>query len=344
MSLGPVMLDLDGLSVSAEEKELLKHPAVGGIILFQRNYANPEQLTQLINTIRTCRDPLLIAVDQEGGRVQRFREGFVRLPPMSSLGEYHAIDPQEAKKLAKICGWVMASELLVYTIDFSFAPVLDLDRGISQVIGSRAFHTDPDIVIELVTAFWQGMQAAGMNGVGKHFPGHGSVAADSHTDIPIDPRQMAEITEQDLKTFKTLIQRGIEGIMPAHIIYSGVDDKPAGFSKIWLQDILRKQLGFDGVIFSDDLGMVGASGVGNYAERANLAIEAGCDMILICNQRQGAYEILGSFDKQPLKFSPRLKKMQRHNGVTQTKETLYRSQAWQDAVAYLNILFQQQEG
>lgn len=344
MSLGPVMLDLDGLSVSAEEKELLQHPAVGGVILFQRNYADPEQLTELINTIRSYRNPLLIAVDQEGGRVQRFREGFVRLPPMSSLGEYHVIDPQLAKQLAKTCGWIMASELLAYAIDFSFAPVLDLNCGISQVIGSRAFHTNPDIVIELATAFWQGMRAAGMSGVGKHFPGHGSVAADSHTHIPMDPRPLAEITGQDLKIFAALIQRGIEGIMPAHIIYPDVDDKPAGFSKIWLQNILRDQLGFDGVIFSDDLGMVGASGIGNYAERAKLAIDAGCDMILICNQRQGAYEILASFDKQSLKFNPRLKNMQRHNVAIQSKETLYRSQTWQDAVTNLNTLYQQQEG
>jgi len=336
MSIGPVMLDLDGLEISAEEQELLQQPLVGGVILFQRNYASPRQLQELIQAIRSCRKPLLIAVDQEGGRVQRFRKDFIELPPMQQFGKYYDEAPLQAKQLAKTCGWIMASELLAYTVDFSFAPVLDIDYGISAVIGNRAFHKQPGGVADLAQAFWQGMHEAGMAGVGKHFPGHGFVAADSHTDIPTDLRSYQEIAGQDLETFKNLIQQGLEGIMPAHIIYSAVDSKPAGFSAYWLQDILRRQLHFSGVIFSDDLNMAGASGMGSYAERAKLALAAGCDMILICNQRQGAYEILKSLSVQSGGINPRLQAMQGHSHY-KTRDDLYQSLAWQKAVTALQI-------
>ncbi|WP_414429982.1 beta-N-acetylhexosaminidase [Alcanivorax sp. IL3] len=291
-SVSPLlMLDLEGLQVSDVEKDLLSHPGTGGLILFTRNYQDRQQLAELVRQIRAVRPEILIAVDQEGGRVQRFRDGFVRLPPMAALGRRYDQTPQLAMAEASLVGELMASELTELDIDLSFAPVLDLDYGTSTVIGDRSFHGDADAMIALAGAFIDGMSAAGMAATGKHFPGHGHVVADSHLELPVDPRPLAEIEAADLRPFVALAQK-LDGIMPAHVIYSAVENQTAGFSRYWLQTRLREQMGFRGVIFSDDLSMAGAHGVGGYAERARAALEAGCDMVLACNNRTGAEQVL----------------------------------------------------
>lgn len=296
---GPIILDLVGTELNQEEQEILQHPLVGGVILFTRNYQDPEQLRELCRAIRASRPtPLLITVDHEGGRVQRFKQGFTVLPSMGEVGKQYREDPIAGLKAAENCGRTMASELLAAGIDLSFAPVLDLDKDICPAIGDRAFSDTSEGVSILATAVMRGMQSAGMAAVGKHFPGHGSVNLDSHVAIPIDTRSLSTILAEDIQPFATLIQAGIPAIMPAHIIFPAVDDKPVGFSKVWLQDVLRKQLQFKGVIISDDLNMQGASFAGDYASRAQCALEAGCDMILICNNRAGAIQILDGVSAQ----------------------------------------------
>lgn len=280
---GPVMLDIAGLELTQEDRELLQHPLVGGVILFARNYESPPQVQALCQQIKTLRDPhLLIAVDQEGGRVQRFQTGFTRLPPLANIKEAH---------IAQELGWLMATEVLNVGVDISFAPVIDLDLGISQVIGNRSFSPDPQVIAELAGAYIEGMRQAGMGATGKHFPGHGSVAADSHIAIPEDPRELATIRALDLIPFKALATQ-LRGIMPAHVIYSAVDALPAGFSKFWLQTILREELKFEGLIFSDDLSMEGATQVGDHTDRAKIALSAGCDMVLVCNDREHAIKVV----------------------------------------------------
>jgi beta-N-acetylhexosaminidase len=291
------MLDLEGPTLTAAEQDLIRHPHVGGIILFARNFQNVAQVTALVQSIRAIRPELILAVDQEGGRVQRFREGFVKLPPMKVFGDLYATDPGAARQRSYQCGWLMASEVLAVGVDISFAPILDVDCGLSQVIGDRAFHADPQIAVVLLREFIRGMHEAGMAATGKHFPGHGSVEADSHVALPVDERPWAEIEALDLVPFAALA-RELQGIMPAHVIYSRVDPNPAGFSPFWLQDILRQRLGFDGVIFSDDLSMEGAVATGSFSDRANAALDAGCDMVLVCNHRVGALEVLEALDKR----------------------------------------------
>ncbi|WP_290518593.1 beta-N-acetylhexosaminidase [Alcanivorax sp.] len=286
-----LMLDLEGLEVSATEKDMLAHPGAGGLILFTRNYANREQLAELVRQVRAVRPDMLIAVDQEGGRVQRFRDGFVRLPPMAALGQRYDQSPTEAVREAALLGELMASELTELDIDISFAPVLDLDYGNSSVIGDRSFHGDADAMIALAGAFIDGMSAAGMAATGKHFPGHGHVVADSHLELPVDPRPLADLEAADMRPFMALAPK-LDGIMPAHVIYSAVEQQTAGFSRYWLQTQLRERLGFRGVIFSDDLSMAGAHGVGGYPQRAQVALDAGCDMVLACNCREGAEQVL----------------------------------------------------
>ncbi len=288
-----LMIDIEGTTLTPEDKILLKNPKVGGIILFTRNYESPEQLIHLTTEIHALRTPpLMIAVDHEGGRVQRFREGFTALPPMSELGELYDAHPQHALEKAENSGFIMGSELRAVGIDCSFAPILDIDAGISQVIGNRSFHSDPDIIIKLAGALMTGMKKAGLITVGKHFPGHGHVEADSHIAIPIDHRTLQEIEIKDMVPFQALIQQGLDGIMPAHVIYDKIDKNPAGFSAFWLQTILRQQLQFKGMIFSDDLSMEGASPMGNMIQRVEKAKQAGCDMILICNNRSAAKEVI----------------------------------------------------
>jgi len=287
------MLDVDGLALTVEERERLRHPSAGGVILFARNFESPSQLRALTSEIRVLRRPeLLIAVDHEGGRVQRFQQGFTRIPPMRSLGERWETDAAQGKVLAEAMGYVIAAELRSHGIDFSFAPVLDVDFGSSSVIGDRAFSDKPAAIAALAGAFVAGLTAGGAASVGKHFPGHGYVKADSHVDVPVDERSLAEIDAADLQPYRGLIARGLAGVMPAHVIYPAVDSRPAGFSSVWLKDILRGRLAFDGMIFSDDLSMEGASAAGGPKERALAALEAGCDMVLLCNAPEAAVALL----------------------------------------------------
>jgi beta-N-acetylhexosaminidase len=287
------MLDVAGTQLTAEDEARLRHPLVGGVILFRRNYESIAQLSALTAAIRALRStPLLIAVDHEGGRVQRFRDGFTRIPPMRELGKIWDRHPQRARHLAHQAGYVLASELRGCGVDFSFTPVLDVDYGNSGVIGDRAFHSDPQAIAELAHHLLLGMRQGGMHTVGKHFPGHGHVAADSHLASPVDERKFVDIELCDLVPFRQMIGFGLTAVMPAHVIYPAVDHRPAGFSPVWLKEILRGQLGFEGCIFSDDLSMEGASVTGNIVQRASAALNAGCDMVLVCNKPESADELL----------------------------------------------------
>jgi beta-N-acetylhexosaminidase len=292
--MGPLMLDCSAERLLAEEKEKLAHPVTGGVILFSRNYYDKAQLNQLIKEIREAAEkPLLIAVDHEGGRVQRFREGFTAIPAMGKLTDI-APSFEHSIALAQACGSVFAYELKQHDIDFSFAPVLDIN-GVSEVIGDRAFAPNSNDVIALATGLIKGLAQCAMPAIGKHFPGHGSVAPDSHVALPVDAREFDDILATDMVVFKALIEANLlDGVMPAHVIYSQVDDKPAGFSSTWLQAQLKQTLGFKGAVFSDDLSMHGASVAGDYPERAYAALDAGCDMVLACNNTKGAEAILDS--------------------------------------------------
>ncbi len=293
--MGPVMLDLEGICLNDHERKVLAHPCVGGVILFTRNYETPEQVSMLIDEIRSTRgSDLLITVDQEGGRVQRFRPGLTCLPAAASYADSYRENTARALEQAASAGWLMASELLALGVDFSFAPVLDVDCGISEIIGDRAFSDRPEIVSEMALAFRSGMNRAGMAAVGKHFPGHGGVALDSHLALPEDKRPFEQILARDLLPFRKLIDAGLEGIMPAHVVYSDVDSRPACFSLFWIEEVLRRRFGFAGAVFSDDLSMEGAAFAGGYAERAKEALAAGCDMVLVCNRPAAAEEVLES--------------------------------------------------
>jgi beta-N-acetylhexosaminidase len=295
MALGPVMLDVKGYQLDDEDRRRLCHPQTGGVILFSRNYRDPQQLAQLCREIHQLRDPrLLISVDHEGGRVQRFREGFQALPAMGHLGDLYDEQAQQAVELAETFGWLMCAELLHYGVDLSFAPVLDIGDPVSSVIGDRAFHRDPEIIAHLANAWVRGMRAAGMEAVGKHFPGHGSVEGDSHHVMPFDRRSFADIEALDLLPFRRVINTHLAGIMMAHVIYEQVDPQAAGYSRYWIETVLREQLEFEGVVFSDDLSMCGAEAVGGYPERARRALDAGCDILLVCNNPEGADEVLDS--------------------------------------------------
>ncbi len=302
--LGPVMLDLEGTKLTAAEKRLLLEPAVGGVILFARNVENGYQVRQLCSDIRRVRADLLIGVDQEGGRVQRIKEGMTRLPAMARIGECYSDHPQDGLALAKDAGWLLGMEMAACGLDLSFAPVLDVESGVSSVIGDRSFSSDPQHVAELGGAFILGLHDAGMAAVGKHFPGHGGVAADSHVALPVDDRPLEVIKQRDLLPFTHLAAQ-IEGVMPAHVIYSAFDARPAGFSPSWL-GMLRESLGFKGCIFSDDLSMAGAHEAGGPKLRAKAALAAGCDMLLVCNDRAAALEVIeacqGVETKRPAKL------------------------------------------
>lgn len=313
MKFGPIMLDLMGYEVSPVERELLQHPLTGGVILFTRNFASKQQLQQLIKQIRSNKPHILIAVDQEGGRVQRFREEFTRLPPLANFGERYQQHPDQALQEAEQSATIMASELVKLDLDFSFAPILDIEQVKSEVIGDRSFSAQPDVVVALAKAYVAGMQRAGMAATGKHFPGHGGVSADSHHELPIDTRTLAELKNSDLKPYQAL-NKDLAAVMTAHIIYSKCDKLPASFSPFWLQEILRKQLQFNGAIFSDDLNMAGAHVMGDFVDRADAALDAGCDMLIACNNREGAINILDRLKyKFPAETQPRLKNMQRRS-------------------------------
>jgi len=333
MSLGPVMLDLEGTTLQAGEREMLQHPLVGGVILFSRNFESPEQLMELVADIHQVRHPrLLVSVDHEGGRVQRFRDGFTHLPAARIFGQIYEHDRRRARHLADRAGWLLAAELRAVGVDFSFAPVLDIDRGVSEVIGDRAFHSDPQVVSELALAFVHGMQGAGMAATGKHFPGHGGVEADSHVAIPVDERSEVDLSAEDLVPFERLLTNGLGGIMPAHVIYSAVDEHSAGFSRYWLKDVLRGRLRFEGLIFSDDLSMEGASVAGGYVERAEAALDAGCDVVLVCNNRTGAEAVLDGLrvDADPV-LHARLARMHGRGGTDW--KSLHYDKGWQQAKA-----------
>ncbi|WP_316364311.1 beta-N-acetylhexosaminidase [Candidatus Thiodiazotropha sp. CDECU1] len=337
MSLGPVMLDLEGTSVASDEERLLAHPAVGGVILFSRNYDSLGQLQALCDQIHSLRNPhLLIAVDQEGGRVQRFREGFTSLPPAAWYGEQYQNNTQQGLESAQLGGWVMAAELRACGVDFSFAPVLDIGFGISDVIGDRAFSSKPDIVARLAKAWMQGVHHAGMAVVGKHFPGHGGVTADSHLALPVDQRRFEDLEMEDLRPFENMIHAGMEAIMPAHVIYAHIDQQLAGFSSFWLQRVLRRQLGFQGVIFSDDLNMAAAQEAGGYGDRATAALSAGCDMVLVCNNRPAAIEILDRL-KEYDDPAAHVRLVRMHGRKSQTMQQLHLDPQWRRAVNRLSM-------
>jgi beta-N-acetylhexosaminidase len=295
MSLGPIMLDIEGTQLNDDDVRRLQHPLTGGVILFSRNYEDSHQLTELTRAIHAIRSPhLLIAVDHEGGRVQRFRKDFTHLPPMRELGFIWNENPARAKHLAKQVGFVLAAELNACGVDLSFTPVLDIDHGQSSVIGDRAFHRDPQVIAELAHHLMMGLKLGGMLAVGKHFPGHGYIQADSHLEKSIDNRNYADIEMDDLIPFRSMINFGLAGMMLAHVIYPQIDNLPAGFSKTWLQKILRTDLQFDGCIFSDDLSMQGVAHFNSITSRASAALNAGCDMILVCNNPQSSDELLAS--------------------------------------------------
>jgi beta-N-acetylhexosaminidase len=329
MSLGPLMIDLAGTTITAEERELLHHRLVGGVVLFSRNYTDPAQLSALTAAIHAERSPpLIVAVDQEGGRVQRFREGFSRLPPARLIGHQYDLDPRTGLALARSIGWLMAAELRAHGVDISFAPVVDLDLGVSEVIGDRAFHRSPDVVAQLALAWMQGMRDAGMAATAKHFPGHGAVVADSHLTLPVDRRPLVDLTDE-LAPYRRLMANGLPAVMVAHVLFSAVDPAPASLSGLWIRDVLRGELRFQGVVFADDLSMGGAAAAyGDIVTRARQALAAGCDMLPVCNNRPSVLELLDRLELEPQPASSlRLVRLHGRNGAPDRPE-LERSAEW----------------
>ncbi len=315
------MIDLTGTELSKTEEQLFADDRIGGLILFSRNFESSQQIKQLIQAVRaSSKTPVLIAVDHEGGRVQRFRKGFSAIPPMRRLGDLYSQSPPLAEDAAYNLGGLLAAELSALDMDFSFTPVVDLDMGNSSVIGDRSFHTDAVIVSKLANSLMQGLHQAGMAAVAKHFPGHGYVSADSHLELPVDDRQLSQIREKDLIPFKALVDAGVEGVMPAHIVYKNIDSHAAGFSRFWIQTVLRKEIGFKGAIFSDDLSMQGAAETGSPVQRAEAALAAGCDMLLVCNDPPAVIEILNGLQlAADRKRSNRLNRLQRRDNTDMLK-------------------------
>lgn len=338
-----MMLDLAGTELRDDEKELLLHPYVGGVIYFGRNYESPAQIKALSDSIRALRPELLIAVDQEGGRVQRFKEGFTRLPAMQKFLPLYRKNAEACLGMVKNAGWLMASELLAVGVDFSFAPVLDVDDNKCVIVADRSFSPKPHEVTALAGAWLAGMHEAGMATTGKHFPGHGGVTVDSHLVQPIDEREFADIAEHDLIPFVELLP-ALDAVMPAHIVFSRVDENnTVGFSPYWLQTILREEFGFTGVVFSDDLSMKGAHSVGGYVSRAQHAVTAGCDMILVCNNRDGVLELLASdcfsMTAQRLQeLSSKLSGMSAKHVQALSMEALQKSPRWQLSQQIVQVL------
>jgi len=327
MTLGPLMIDLEGTVLQPEERELLAHPSVGSVILFARNYAEPEQLTRLVADIHAVRSPaLIVGVDHEGGRVQRFRTGFSKLPPLRRIGHEHDADPQAGAALARELGWLMAAELRAHGVDLSFAPCVDLDYGVSEVIGDRAFHADPAVVAALAVAYQAGMRSAGMAATAKHFPGHGAVVADSHHALPVDRRRLVDL-DADIAPYRLLIANGLAGVMVAHVLYPEVDPVPASASARWIRGILRDELRFQGVVFADDLSMVGAAAVGGIVERAERALAAGCDVLPVCNHRPSAIAVIEGLKAAPDPVAA-LRRVRLHGRPQQDIEALHASERW----------------
>jgi len=336
MSLGPVMLDIDGVSLTPADRDLLRQPAVGGLILFSRNYESPEQLTRLVDEVRALRSPPpIIAVDHEGGRVQRFRDGFTAIPPMRVIGRQYRTDPKAALALARQAGWLIASELRACGIDLCFAPCVDLDWGVSEIIGDRAFHAKPEVVSDRAAEFCRGLRSAGMAAVAKHFPGHGAVVADSHEQLPVDRREYGDLLD-DMRPYEKLIGNGlIAGVMMAHIVYQQMDPLPAGFAAYWIQRELRSRLGFGGAVLSDDLSMKATRPYGTMPERAQRSLQAGCDMVLVCNDRDAAQATVRALKDYSDPLS--LVRLARLHGTGHApREALLASEQWQRAHSELS--------
>ncbi len=337
MTLGPLMLDVQGHTLSAEERDRLCNTLVGGVILFSRNYTDLNQLRNLVAEIRALRTPpLLIAVDQEGGRIQRFRKDFYALPALRWLGHQYDLDAAQGRRLAHLCGWLMAAEVLDAGVDFSFSPVVDLDYGLSEVIGDRSFHRDPEIVATLALAWMQGMHKAGMIVVAKHFPGHGHVVADSHLDLPVDHRSLSELYD-DLLPYERLLGQGLNAVMVAHVRYPQIDAEVASLSPYWLGTALRRELGMQGAIFTDDLSMRALASEGDMPERARRALVAGADMALICNDPVAADATLAALQgyTDPA-GQARLVALRRRVPMPTAGAELRSSTSWQQAVAGLD--------
>ena len=335
MTLGPLMLDIEGPELTAEDRDLLVHPLIGGVILFSRNYLDPGQLQTLSNEIHNLRTPaLLVAVDQEGGRVQRFHEGLTNLPAAHLVGRRSDLDRRQGLLLAGSCGWVMAAELRACGVDLSFAPVLDLDWGLSEVIGDRSFHSDPNRVAELAGAYMHALKSAGMAAVAKHWPGHGAVSADSHLALPRDRREYGDILE-DIIPFQKLTDRGLASVMTAHVVYPQMDLLPASFSSYWINDELRGKLQFNGVVFSDDLSMKGAAGLGGLPDRARASLAAGADMVLLCNDRHGAIGVVEELSVYDNPVSA-LRLTRLHGQNCAARDELVASERWQEANAMIS--------
>ncbi|HXZ60649.1 MAG TPA: beta-N-acetylhexosaminidase [Steroidobacteraceae bacterium] len=335
MSLGPLMMDLEGGALSAEERELLRHPLVGGVLLFTRNYVEPGQLAALVADIHATRSPaLIVAVDHEGGRVQRFRSGFSPLPPARRIGHEFDADPRAGLALSRQLGWLMAAELRAQGVDISFAPCVDLDHGVSEVIGDRAFHAQPEAVGQLAVAYVHGMRDAGMAATAKHFPGHGAVVADSHLTLPVDRRGLPDLAG-DLSPYRRLIANGLPAVMVGHLLFPAVDPAPASLSARWIRDVLRGQLRFQGVVFADDLSMGGAAAAyGDVVTRARQALAAGCDMLPVCNNRASVTELL---DHLGLRVQPTssLRLVRLHGRAAPERALLLASPEWAAARAAL---------
>ncbi len=331
MTLGPVMVDVTGIALEPAELELLRHPQVGSVILFARNYESPEQVARLTADIHAVRAPsLLVAVDQEGGRVQRFRAGFTRLPPLRDLGRRYAANRALGVAVARELGWLMAAELRTVGVDLSFAPCLDIDHGVSSVIGDRALHADAGAVAELGVAYMLGMREAGMAATGKHFPGHGAVAADSHVALPVDRREWPEL-EADLQPYRRLIANGLPSVMVAHVVFPAMDAHPASLSRTWIDGVLRGNLGFQGAVFADDLSMAGAAAFGDIVSRARLARDAGCDVLPVCNDRKAVETLLDAMRGGPDPVT--LMRLARLHGREADMRSLASNPRWQGAVA-----------
>ncbi|MCX7961174.1 MAG: beta-N-acetylhexosaminidase [Burkholderiales bacterium] len=325
LARGVVVLDPLGPTLTADDRRRLMHPAVGGVILFAHNYESPQQLAALTAEIAALREPpLLLCTDHEGGRVQRFRDGFTPIPAMRRLGTLWDRDRDAARACARAIGYVIGAELGARGIDFSLAPVLDLDYGTSAVIGERALHYDPNAVGALAVAMIQGLAEAGMAALGKHFPGHGFAAADSHVAVPRDERPTADIMRRDVAPYAAAIAAGLAAVMPAHIVYPRADSAPAGYSRFWLQEVLRARLGFDGLVLSDDLGMAGAGTAGDVAARARAALAAGCDMVLLCRDPSAQDGLLAALGELPMAHPRRAERMRRKGGADRRRRIAYR--------------------